>query len=83
MTDGFITSEEVEMYLPSNKPDKVDRQFTFDIFKALKYETATCYYNKILDEKMGSRLPKMKNNELKLNDDTLDLLLKYDHMPGE
>jgi len=32
---------------------------------------------------MGNRIKLKKTNDLKLSDDTLDLLLKYDHMPSK
>ena len=58
MTKGFLTPKEIELYLPSGKYTKVDRQFVWDIFKYLRSDKADKYYEDVLAEKMGSRVPK-------------------------
>ena len=78
---GYLSKEDIELYLPSENPKKVDRQFCWDIFKTVHPVTSKAYYDRIVDEKMGSRIPKTKTNELNLDDECLDLLLKFDHLP--
>jgi len=44
MTKGFFTDMEIKNYFPSLKWSRVDRQFAWDMFKALKGKKAEAYY---------------------------------------
>jgi hypothetical protein len=81
MQDSVLSLKHRKEYLPSLDPKKVDRQFVFDVFKTVRPAVSKVYINRVMDLHMGSRLKLKKTNDLKLNDETLDLLLKYDHMP--
>ena len=73
---------DLKNYFPSIKWQKVDRQFAWDMFKALKGKKADLYYQRITEEKMGSRIPEKKVNDLQIDDSMLDELLKFPHVSG-
>jgi hypothetical protein len=81
MNSKLIPSDEQRQYFPTLDPKKIDRQFVYDIFKTLRPSLAEQYYQKVLDIHIGNRLQLKKTNDLHLSDSTMDLLLKYDHLP--
>jgi hypothetical protein len=49
----------------------------------LKPKKADKYYEKIMAEKAGDRIPRKKTNNIKFKETMLDDLLKYPHLSGK
>jgi hypothetical protein len=83
MTQGFLSKEIIEAYLPSPDHKKVDRRFILGVFGATNKEMALEYYQATYDAKMRSRLPVVKVKTLDISDEWLDKLLEYEVPPSK
>jgi hypothetical protein len=77
LKSGFMTDQELQDYLPSLDPKKLERTFLWYVFGGLHQSDAEEYYQFIYDEKMRARLPKPQKLELNIEPEWMEKLLLY------